>query len=592
MTETGQPIRGGGKAPAAEAEDKPRAPLWRRALANVTVEPLVAGYVMPSVLASLATQNLNLQKACSVNLAFNDTVCDALALKESGAYQEQEAAVQQLVTAVLAWRAVLQASLPAAALLFLGAWSDRHGRRKPLMLTPVFGELAGALLLMLCVYCRSWPVEAAALAEALPPALTGGWVTAFMAIFSYMGDVTTPEERTLRIGVVNVCLMLGVPIGMALSGVLLRAIGFYGVFLTSACIYTSSITYGFFFIHDKPRDTPAAADEKPEKQQQQQTAPQKSPPLRRCMAGISDLLDVRHVARTFRVAFRHGNKERRMRVAMLMLCCCVIIGPMHGEMAVLYLFTRYRFNWNEVDFSIFSTYSMITNLIGTMVSVGVFSHVMKMDDALVGVLSCTSKIISSFVYAFSYTTWMIYMAPIAEILNGTSFIAMRSIMSKLVPPDELGQVNSLFGVCEALMPLVYAPLYTSVYAATMDSLPGAFFLLGGGLTMPAVAIFLWLYASHKKDARKKDEEENVAARTTAVLEAAATATKTDPLAFPMVRNGSVRFSDKSKEGSKAVDASTLDQRAAEEGLTHRKIFGVENPAYEQDSDTKPGEARL
>jgi len=35
-----------------------------------------------------------------------------------------------------------------------------------------------------------------------------------------------------------------------------------------------------------------------------------------------------------------------------------------GEMAVMYLFTRYRFNWNEVDFSIFSTYSMVTNLFG------------------------------------------------------------------------------------------------------------------------------------------------------------------------------------------------------------------------------------
>lgn len=35
-----------------------------------------------------------------------------------------------------------------------------------------------------------------------------------------------------------------------------------------------------------------------------------------------------------------------------------------GEMTVMYLFTRYRFNWNEVDYSIFSTYSMMTNLIG------------------------------------------------------------------------------------------------------------------------------------------------------------------------------------------------------------------------------------
>jgi PCFT/HCP family folate transporter-like MFS transporter 1/3 len=51
-------------------------------------------------------------------------------------------------------------------------------------------------------------------------------------------------------------------------------------------------------------------------------------------------------------------------------------------------------------------------------------------------------------------------------------------------------VNSLFGVCEALMPLVYGPMYSAVYAATMHTVPGAFFLLGGGLTAPAVIIFM------------------------------------------------------------------------------------------------------
>jgi PCFT/HCP family folate transporter-like MFS transporter 1/3 len=62
---------------------------------------------------------------------------------------------------------------------------------------------------------------------------------------------------------------------------------------------------------------------------------------------------------------------------------------------------------------------------------------LQMDDAIIGILSSMSKIISSFVYAFAQTTWQLYMAPIAEILNGTSFIAMRSIASKLVQSDEL-----------------------------------------------------------------------------------------------------------------------------------------------------------
>lgn len=33
-------------------------------------------------------------------------------------------------------------------------------------------------------------------------------------------------------------------------------------------------------------------------------------------------------------------------------------------MNVTYLFTRYRFNWSEVEFSIFSTFAVVTGLFG------------------------------------------------------------------------------------------------------------------------------------------------------------------------------------------------------------------------------------
>lgn len=48
-----------------------------------------------------------------------------------------------------------------------------------------------------------------------------------MGVFSYIADITTEEERTLRIGIVNLCFSLGVPIGMAFSGVLLKYVASY-----------------------------------------------------------------------------------------------------------------------------------------------------------------------------------------------------------------------------------------------------------------------------------------------------------------------------------------------------------------------------
>lgn len=46
---------------------------------------------------------------------------------------------------------------------------------------------------------------------------------------------------------------------------------------------------------------------------------------------------------------------------------------------------------------------------GTMFSVGVFSHLLQIDDSLIGVMSSMSKILASFAYAFAQTDWHLYM---------------------------------------------------------------------------------------------------------------------------------------------------------------------------------------
>lgn len=124
-----------------------------------------------------------------------------------------------------------------------------------------------------------------------------------------------------------------------------------------------------------------------------------------------------------------------------------------------------------------------------MFSVVTLSGRLQLDDALIGVFSTTSKILSSIVYGFAVSQWQMYCGSIVDVINGTSLIAMRSIASKLVTADELGKVNSLFGVAEALVPLVYAPLYARIYTETLSILPGTFFLVGGGMTVPALIIF-------------------------------------------------------------------------------------------------------
>lgn len=221
---------------------------------NITVEPVLACYVVPGVLARLATQNLNLDKACRVNKNYGDVVCDALIARQGNMYLKEELEVQELIAAMESWKNVLLTAIPSFLILFLGAWSDRTGKRKICILLPIFGDLLMCLSNMLnAYYFYELPVEITMFFEAFFPAITGGWITTYMGAFAYISDASSEESRTFRVGIANLCLTAGGPIGSVLSGVLLKHIGYYGVFSLSSLLYIISIVYGFYYIEDPKR---------------------------------------------------------------------------------------------------------------------------------------------------------------------------------------------------------------------------------------------------------------------------------------------------------------------------------------------------
>lgn len=462
-------------------------------LSNITVEPIMFCYVLPSVMASITTQNLTLEKSCRVNLALEKDICDALSSRNESYpnYKSNEEIVQKLSATMMIWKNVIQSLLPAFLLLFLGSWSDRHKRRKPCIINPILGEITMTVGFLLCTYFfYELPLEVNIMAEALPPGLTGGWFAMFMGVFTYISGVTSEKTRTVRIGAVNMFLNVSVCIGISLGGILYEKIGFYGVYSLSLAMYFSGLIYGIFFIKDiREIEMEKGIYEKSNEKKKNV---------------LLDFFDFNSVKKTLKVCFKKGKKNRRTRICVIMILVMVVIGPMHGEMNVAYFFVRYKYGWSSVDYSLFSTFQFVAHAIGTLFSLAFFTKFLKMDDAVLGMISSGSKIIGCLFYAFAPTPLWYYAGAVAEMMNGTSFIAMRAIVSKLVPAEELGQINSLFGVAEAIIPMIYGPLYSRIYAKTIDIFPGAFFLVGGALTLPAIFVFIWLFMEHKKD--KKNEE--------------------------------------------------------------------------------------
>lgn len=220
---------------------------------NITVEPIFAGLTIPSTLSRLAIQNLNLEKTCKIKLDFGETVCDSLIQRDGNLtisnITDYEGDVQRVISSIEAWKSIIQTAIPTFLVILMGAWSDRTGNRKICILLPILGELLVCVSNVIStIFFEEVSVEVTMFFEAIFPAITGGWVMVYLGVFSYISDITNEESRTFRVGLVNLFLTAGIPIGTALSGILLKLWGYFGVFAISGTIYLMTLTYGLVYL--------------------------------------------------------------------------------------------------------------------------------------------------------------------------------------------------------------------------------------------------------------------------------------------------------------------------------------------------------
>ncbi|KOB66783.1 Adenylate cyclase, partial [Operophtera brumata] len=354
---------------------------------KITVEPFVICYILPSVLAGLAVQNLLYEKSCVVNLNYDVVTCRHIMQGRTANYSVQEKNVQAMVATVTAWSYPLQTALPGILMLFLGAWSDRTGNRKAFMMLPIIGKIIGTLgVILSTVFFFQVGVSETAIIDGVLPALTGGRVAMTMAVYSYITDITNESERTFRLGIITATLTLSRPIGLALSGYMTRRFGYYGMF-TGVCVF---YVVGFIYIVLRLKPTTKKTVDNEEKQS--------------CfsMFCLSDLVA------TVNVAFKRRKGTRRMQIFLILFAYLLIVGPVLGESPMTYWFTRYKFKFTEVDYSLFLAYSV---LVGT--------------------------IAASVVNAVAPTRSVYFLGPVLDMFSSAGATSLRSMASKLVHSDEI-----------------------------------------------------------------------------------------------------------------------------------------------------------
>jgi MFS family permease len=115
---------------------------------------------------------------------------------------------------------------------FLGSWSDRMGRRKPLLIVSQLGTFAGFLVLASAT--SLWIVFLSRIIDGL----TAGNLSLAQA---YIADVTEPKDRARAFGFLGIAFGVGFFVGPAITGFLSRYGYMYPILAAAAFSATSVI---------------------------------------------------------------------------------------------------------------------------------------------------------------------------------------------------------------------------------------------------------------------------------------------------------------------------------------------------------------
>jgi MFS transporter, DHA1 family, tetracycline resistance protein len=141
-----------------------------------------------------------------------------------------------------------------------GRWSDRHGRRPVLLLSTAGAALSYALF----AFGSGLENHAAALWTLLLSrvfaGICGGNITVAQA---YIADITPPEDRSRRMGLIGMAFGLGFIFGPALGGVSLKFFGHTGPGWAAAALCAANFMLAFFILAESLKPSSEHVPDRP-----------------------------------------------------------------------------------------------------------------------------------------------------------------------------------------------------------------------------------------------------------------------------------------------------------------------------------------
>lgn len=142
-----------------------------------------------------------------------------------------------------------------------------------------------------------------------------------------VGFCSQEKNKTLRVGLVNATMATCLPLGTGISGILYREVGFNGVYALALVLCFVSVWMAHLSVHDV-KVVKSESDKSLKESYWTQ---------------LKYFFNLKHVFHAFKVTFKRGENNRRMKIIALTVLISGVMGPLQGKFFYKFVFVHVQY---------------------------------------------------------------------------------------------------------------------------------------------------------------------------------------------------------------------------------------------------------
>jgi MFS family permease len=366
----------------------------------------------------------------------------------------------------------------------LGALSDRHGRKKFMILNTV-GALGGEILTILAAkYPHKVHVNWILVGYCIE-GISGSFIVGMAVAHSYAADCTSPQKRAVAFSYFHACLFGGIAIGPALSGYIIEARQKYvghtdAVLLIFYIALAAHLVFIAFLVFLIPESLSERRQE--DARQRHKEAVEKVGPS-------SDWIDqLRHINlfKPLGILWPTGpgsSSAVRWNLLLLAATDTIMFGVAMGAMSVVLVYTRRQFGWHELETGRFMTIVNTSRVLALLLLLPLLTRLVKGKNAHTrGRKSGSDLFDLSIIRAAIFFDMMGYLGYVLArkgelfalsgalaAVGGIGSPTLGAALTKHVPQEKVGQLLGATGLLHAIARVIGPTIFNGIYSATVGS---------------------------------------------------------------------------------------------------------------------------